>query len=376
MLKDSRITIIGRGIAGLAAAFELQKIGFSVVVIGPNDINRSATGAAVGLSSLKGQWHANKPLFSAKVDGHQFLMTWVKELETASGINIPQMTCSSYEPFWTMREYETIRERVFHRAFSGHTGATFTKPTNDLNELYEKAPLGTALYDRDFWFDPRIGIEALTKALQVRGVTFFDDEISKVEACESTLALEGKKSCYKSDRVIVAAGICADKILENSMITAPRQKGVYGETLVTPKFSRACPQIIHMGQRHLIGFEGGGRYGSSSLDTEDFSPGLRFEVPNGEGRLDVDSRFVDLGFNPSFSTTYAGVRGKYRDIAPCIGELKVPNSPRKVVLFSGFYKSGLQLAPLFAAKLAKYYSGSSAFLCEPQFSVGRFSSEF
>jgi glycine/D-amino acid oxidase-like deaminating enzyme len=160
------------------------------------------------------------------------------------------------------------------------------------------------------------------------------------------------------------------------MISRPKQKGVYGETLVTPKFSHACPQIIHMGQKHLIGFEGTGRFGSSALDTTDFSPGLRFKDGNGEGRLHMDPRFVDLGFNPSLSTTYAGVRGKYRDIAPCIGELKVPNSPRNVVVFSGFYKSGLQLAPLFSAKLAKFYAGSSAFLCETQFSVGRFSSEF
>jgi glycine/D-amino acid oxidase-like deaminating enzyme len=375
-MPNGSITIIGRGIAGLSAAFELTQHGLSVVVIGPNDINRSATGAAVGLSSLKGQWHANKPLFSAKVEGHRFLLTWVKKLEASSGIRIPQFLSSSLEPFWTMTEYEKIRERVFHRAFSGHTGATFTDTTSDLNDLYRMPPLGAALYDGDYWFDPRTALVALEQALKLKGVQIIDDQITKIEAAEATLALQGQAAWYKSDHIIIAAGICTDKILENSMISGPKQKGVYGETLVTPKFSHACPQIIHMGQKHLIGFEGTGRFGSSALDTDDFSPGLRFNDGNGEGRLDMDSRFVDLGFNPSLSTTYAGVRGRYRDIAPCIGELKVPNSPRKVVVFTGFYKSGLQLAPLFSAKLAKFYAGSSAFLCESQFSVGRFSSEF
>ena len=365
-MSNSSITIIGRGIAGLSAAYELVQL----------DINLSATGAAVGLSSLKGQWHANKPLFSAKVEGHRFLQGWVKKLEAASGMPIPQLLSSSLEPFWTMTEYEKIRERVFHRSFSGHTGATFTKTTSNLSGLYKVHPLGAALYDGDYWFDPRVGLPALEKALKLKGVQIIDDHITKVEAFQTTLVLRGRITSYKSDHVIVAAGICTDRILENSMISGPKQKGVYGETLVSPKFSHACPQIIHMGQKHLIGFEGRARYGSSSLDTEDFSPGQRFYTPNGEGRLGMDSRFVDLGFNPNLSTTFAGVRGKYRDIAPCIGELKVPNSPRKVVLFSGFYKSGLQLAPLFAAKLAKYYAGSSAFLCESQFSVGRFSSEF
>jgi glycine/D-amino acid oxidase-like deaminating enzyme len=375
-MLNTSITIIGRGIAGLSAAFELVQLGLSVVVIGPNDINQSATAAAVGLSSLKGQWHAKKPLFSAKVEGHRFLQNWVKRLEAASGMRIPQLLSSSLEPFWTMREYEKIRERVFHRAFSGHTGAVFINTCSDLSGLYKTPPLGAAKYDGDYWFDPRAGLSALEHALKLKGVPIIDDQIAKIEPVESTLVLQGKSKSHKSVHVIVAAGICTDKLLENSGISGPKQKGVYGETLVTPKFSRGCPQIIHMGQKHLIGFEGGARYGSSSLDTEDFSPGQRFDAINAEGKLHNDSRFVDLGFDPSLSTTYAGVRGKYRDIAPCIGELKVPNSPCKVVLFSGFYKSGLQLAPLFSAKLAKFYAGSSAFLCESQFSIGRFSSEF
>jgi len=373
MLNTGTITIIGRGIAGLATAFELRQLGLQVVVIGPNDIESTATAAAVGLSSLKGQWHANKPLFSAKVDGHRYLSNWIKKVEIVSGLKIPQLTTSSFEPFWTMKEYERIRERVFHRAFSGHTGATFTKTPIAVSRLYKIPPLGTAIYDGDYWFDPRIGLVALDQALVRLGVSLIDDEIEKIESFETGLVLIGRKSTYKSDQLIVAAGICSDKLLKNSMISAPKQKAVYGETLVSPRFSHDCPQIIHMGQRHLIGFEGTARYGSSSLDIEEFSPGRR---KNTEGRLDMDSKFVDLGFSPSLSTAYCGVRGKYRDIAPCIGDLKVPNSPRKVVLFSGFYKSGLQLAPLFASNLAKFYAGYSAFLCDPQFSVARFSSEF
>jgi len=374
MSNAGTITVIGRGIAGLAAAFELRRVGIPVVLIGSNDINRSATAAAVGLSSLKGQWHAKKPLFAAKVDGHRFLQGWIKEIEDISGLKIPHFTSRSYEPFWTIKEYETIRERVFHRSFSGHSGAEIVVETpSHLSRLFKAAPLGTALYDSDYWFDPRAGLNALEQALKVMGANFFDDEIVKIEAQEGSLILAGRKSHYKSERIIVAAGICSDKILLNSMISAPMQRGVYGETLATPKFSQASPQIIHMGQRHLIGFGGLGLFGSSSLDTNDFSPHRR-DAP--KAKLDVDFKFVEMGFDPSLSTVYSGVRGRYRDIAPCIGELKVPNSPHKVMLFAGFYKSGLQLAPLFAAKLAKFYSGSSAFLCEPQFSVARFSSEF
>jgi glycine/D-amino acid oxidase-like deaminating enzyme len=262
---------------------------------------------------------------------------------------------------------------VFHRAFSGHTGAVFADTPSELSKLYKNKPLGTAMYDSDFWFDPRAALVALERALGTDGVSIFDDEVEKIETDQSGLVLLGRGSTYKSTRVILAAGICSDKLLKNSKIPGPTQKGVYGETLVTHKFSQGCPQIIHMGQKHFIGFEGGAMYGSSSLDTDDFSPGRR---PNLEGALGMDSRFVDLGFNPSLSTTFSGVRGKYRDIAPCIGELNIPNSPHKVMLFSGFYKSGLQLAPLFASKLAKFYAGSSAFLCESQFSVARFSSEF
>lgn len=362
--------VIGRGIAGLTVAFELLKQRRSVAVIGPSSFEQCATGAAVGLSSLKGQYHASKPLFAAKVDGHRHLWPWLAEIEAVSGQLIPRFRSCSYEPFWSLTEYERIRERVFHRDFTGHTGAMLTSPDESIQNLFSLKIAGHAVYDGDLWFEPRTCMEALEKAITNLGGSIFDDSITRLVSDETRIRVEGINCSYKSEHLILAGGVYSDVILKNSGISGPKQKAVFGETIVTDRFSHGSPQIVHMGQKHLIGHDDTWRYGSSSYNIESFD-GLSHQCL--EPALYLDSRLAPDLFPNKFSTRYTGIRGRYQDIAPCIGELNLPDSQRKIMLFCGFYKSGLQLAPLFAKKLASFYCLPQAFLFEPQFSVSRFS---
>lgn len=364
------ILVIGRGIAGLAVAFELLKHRKKAVVIGPASLERTASAAAVGLSSLKGQYHASKPLFAAKVDGHKHLWPWLAEIEAISGLTIPRFQSCSHEPYWSLMEYERIRERVFHRTFSGHTGARFSNPDEAVQALFSQPFLGHAIYDGDLWFDPRKCLEALEVAIVKLGGLLIDETVARIVKDGEAVRAEGVENSFKSEHLILAAGIYSDTILNNSGILAPKQRAVFGETLVTDKFSQGSPHIVHMGQKHLIRHQGGWSYGSSSINIESFD-GSDFE--SAEPALQQDSRLTAGLLSNRFSTRYTGIRGRYPDIAPGMGELKLPDSKAKIMIFSGFYKNGLQLAPFFAEKLARYYGSSSAFLCESQFSIARFS---
>lgn len=372
MSQDQPVLIVGRGIAGLSAAFALGLRGISVAVIGPDQPSSAATHAAVGLSSLKGQHHAQKPLFAAKVEGHLALWSWLTEVESVSGLPIPRCRSLGYEPYWTVTEYERIRERVFHRSFAGHTGAE-TVPTLPpaVEQRFVDRPRGSAVYDSEIWYDPRSCMRALEAAILRAGGRVFDDIVTRIETSGSRLCAIGQGERYESPHLILAAGVHCDQVLEASGIKGPKQKAVFGETLVFDNLPHSSPQIIHMEKKHLVAFGQQVLFGSSSVSLNDSSGYV------GEGHnpaLDLDPRLRGIDFNNSFSTRLQGIRGRYSDIAPCVGLLNLPKSEAKLMLFSGFYKSGLQLAPLFAAKLASYYAGCSAFFCDSQFSVDRFSS--
>jgi glycine/D-amino acid oxidase-like deaminating enzyme len=368
---DQSVLIIGRGIAGLSAGYALSGVGVKVVIIGPAESTSTATHAAVGLSSLKGQFHAQKPLFAAKVDGHRMLWSWLQEVESASEVPIPRFQVPSFEPYWTVTEYEFIRERVFHRSFSGHTGAVTGDLPSAVLARFKDCPRGAAVYDGDIWYDPRSCLRALAAAITRRGGLIVDDSVLRIKTEESCLHVVGSGNEYVSPHVILAAGVGCDKVLEASGIKAPKQKAVFGETLVFDKLPHSSPQIIHMGKKHMVAWEDMAMYGSSS---ELLGEAGGYLQKDDNPTLDLDQRLSIVGVNNTFSTRLSGIRGRYTDMAPCVGPVNLPGSEAQLILFSGFYKSGLQLAPLFAGKLASFFCDSSAFFCDPQFSVARFSS--
>lgn len=368
-------TVIGRGIAGLSTAFALLQKGFKVTVIGPNSPLTTATHAAVGLSSLKGQFHAKKPLFAAKVAGHLFLPNWLASIELVSKLPIPRFFADSIEPYWTLKDFERIRERVFHRDFSGHTGARLDSAIT--SAYLSENPLGAAVYDSDFWYDPRIALQSLERAISSLGGTLDDRLVHSIHQKNGIEAVLTVDKPIKSDHCILAAGIYSNKILENSGIKAPKMRAVAGETLLFDKLSADYPQIIHIGKSHFVRTNDAALFGSSSFDIAEL-PALN-DLKEGRVNLGADdfkpSRSLKIDTSIK-SICYKGVRARFADMGPGVGELNVPESKNKLILFSGFYKSGLQLAPLFAQNLSNFFDASSAFLCPPKFFLSRFPAFF
>lgn len=381
MVMNRPVLVVGRGIAGLAMGFALASRRIPVRVIGQSS-GAAATTAAVGLSSIKGQYHAQKPLFAAKVAGHAMLWDWLNAVESAAGSSIPRFQALAYEPYWSVTEYERIRERVFHRAFSGHTGAVMGLLPDTIQARFKAAPLGAAVYDGEIWYDPRAALSVLEVAIRNLGGDVVDGIVERIESSDGEVALICGQDRYESPHCVLAAGYHTNDVLEASRIKAPKQTGVFGETLLFDNLPRSFPQIIHMDKTHLVVSEGRLLFGSSSISLEAMGkvPPTLSAATGGyvdnthNAALRLDGRLSSEALNNKFSTVLSGIRGRYQDIAPCIDLLKLPESENKILLFSGFYKSGLQLAPFFAEKLASSFASLNVFLPDPKFSFARFSS--
>jgi glycine oxidase len=367
--------VIGRGIVGLAVAFALMRSGRKVTVIGPRDRPGSATTAAVGLSSLKGLVLAKKPLFAAKMAAHEALPRWLREVEAAAGVPIVHSTAGVFEPFADLKAFDGIRERVFHREFTGCLRVNVVPREG----LQTAIPLlarsrGAFHYVRDLWLEPVSCLAALELALRRNGAVFLDPPVDRLRPTGDGrgVMVEGSGLSLKGRDVVVAAGVFSDGILMGSGLSLPPQELVEGETARAEMGSATglmgFSALMRSGKTNMVIHQGRAWAGSTD----------RAKVSLDTCQLDavavalLAEKLADATAFSAFLPPVWGVRGRYRDRAPAIGPLFFPGCGRPVWVALGFYKSGIQLAHLFAQKLAMHIAGAPLFAADGPFWTSRF----
>ena len=368
MTSASPIFIIGRGIAGLSTALELLRVGRTVVVIGPANAENAGTQAAVGLSSTKGAILAGKPLFTLKKMGYDGLRNWLRRLEEETNLKIPQFWTGSTELFFDLTGYERIRNRVFHRKFTG----AFRAERLGQEGLHRVGlRLGTNCgdaaggfhYSGDGWFDPRRTLEVLEVAIRLRGGVFIDAVVERVIEAEPGVKLETSKGPLTAFDVIIAAGWFSDSILAKSIryevAQTIRQLPFGGDTFLGIDETLQDEQILVQFQKSTyVAFSGQRIFGSSCYRVPDSGPDA--DAARHEGLNGLIPKGFKLGLQKSTLThSIWGLRGRAPDRQPLFGPLFLPSGNRRIWLVSGLYKNGLQLGPIFAREIARIFSLSN-----------------
>lgn len=356
-MADLTAHVVGRGIIGLSVAYELQKRGWHIFVVGPAQHSGSATGAATGLSSLRGQVATRSPLFTAKMRSHKLLATWLDEVATVSRVEIPCSFKGIVEPATDLKGFEGIRRKVFHRTWTGCLNVSLASASY-LPFRPGSGPRGVHFtYHGDGWFDPEACLEALIGALARRGAQFCEQPVDKL--CPSpgkNIEVVTPAGSFNAKTVVLAAGIFSDQILKNSGISIESQCPVEGETLVAE---------LEQGE-HGVDLPAGFRFDGYSLLLN--GPRVRFGSSSrarptlrdcGISPCEIEKlskRAARLLPQPTDFVGKWGVRGRFFDRYPAIGPIRLPRFPTGLWLATGFYKNGLQLAPLFAQQLASMLS--------------------
>lgn len=359
------VHIVGRGIVGLSLGWELARKGWSVTMVGPREAPGTASVAAVGLSSVKGQLVGQKPLFQAKLKGHEFLRGWLHRLELEAGRILPRDLRGVVETFDDMTGYDGIHERVFHREFAGcHRMRLLDRAGLELRGVtrVEARACGGFLYFRDLWFDPRLALEQLEACLLRRGSTFRESPVRAV-------ALGGKDgpSLHCDDgivptfRTILACGAASTAVLAASGITHFPMQGVAGETLFGP--NPGIPEmLLRRGKTNMVTTSSATIVGST-------------DYPEGGIRPDPFATLalpVFLLNRRAETHVVSGVRARFRDRCPAVGPATATMGRDGLWVALGFYKNGLQLGPLFAQSLAHWLDSGEPDELSPAFQTTRF----
>ena len=360
-MSRCEVAVIGRGIIGLCVAQALMERGWHVTVIGPQALYGTASRAAVGTSNLKGNISAEHPFFALKIAAHRGLEAWLGKLERLSKRPIARSFTGAFEPFTHVDDYRYVRERVFHRQFTGCRDAKvveqqWLKAHFPRHEGFTSQTLGAYHYYRDLWFDPEQCLDALEALLQQQGALFLDDPVDAVvPQADGGIELRLAGHGLRVSEVVLAAGIFSNQVLVNSGIPGVLQEPVEGETLIA-QLSGVDPLSLKVGKMNYVVHDGILRAGSSSRRQSDLLKCA--PCPESAAFLCQDAqRFINFD---SYRTAW-GIRGRFKNRMPGIGSVFFPGfRSHRLWLALGFYKNGLQLGHLFANNLASLMEDSTA----------------
>ncbi len=358
---DHSVAIIGRGIAGMAAAFRFALAGISTVVVGPVAVPGSATQVAQGLVTNKGLILARDPLYGLKLRGQRQLGAWLSDIERFAKMSIPRAFVGAVEPFWSESEYLALRSRIYKMQFDGFTAnEVWTKQQIEKStaaSLLAPGAIGGFYYPFDGWFDPQATLLALERAARTLGVSFVEEPCVRIafDRPGVRVQLESTAPLLVGD-VVMAAGYFCKSILDQSGLPSQMLRPVLGLNMLlprTPTQNSAIP-VVH-GLHSLVTTDQHLILGSSSSLGDWSSPSQDTLASNAEQLTQVAANFTAVLPELRAGASHRwGVRLNATDRRPVVGFCDYGGG-RRLGFLTALYKSGLLIADQCAQQLLEAY---------------------
>lgn len=334
------IGIIGTGICGLAAAFELNRRGLPTTVFGK--LEDSASRCAQGNVAIKGLTTPESELFAAKMAGQKALRTLLATL-VQHGLSV-KILPGLIEPYADQSAAQAIAQRVY-RGLDPRQFGTETRQLDSTLWSYREA----WFYPDDFWFCARECLHALQQYLQQRGVIFVDDHIHGVSYADDAWVLSSAHGEKTVQDIIVAAGERSPTLL--------RQLGCEDLPLI-PVPGVSVDWMIHTGAKSPQGFVSGTNGGAILADRVRLgSTSLKDPSQSEAEQVTKLQRTFAAYFNPQRAWFNApikvdsGVRMRTADRLPVIGARPSRHSGKNIWVITGMHKNGWQVGLLASWQL-------------------------
>lgn len=347
-----RIIIIGSGVAGCAAAYELAKRGCEVTVIDRNDAGR-ATDAAAGIICPWLSQRRNQDWYRLVREGARHYRRLIPELEQLGETDTGYRQVGALSLF----PCEEKLEKAYERALSRREDAPEIGEVRKLDEIQVKIAYPPAAEGYRALFvtgaarvNGRQLRLALTRAAQSYGAHFLEGDAVLEGAADGCLTVRTETGSFSADKLVFATGAWPPA-LEAAGIRLDVRGQKAQIVHLDPHDSGApdWPVIIPPGDQYLLSFDDGTvAAGATHEDDHVFSP----EASAGGIREVLDKALTTAPglSHAEWLGAKVGVRPFTPGFLPIAGETA---ACKGLYVINGLGASGLTAGPVLGKLIAQ-----------------------
>jgi len=350
-----KVIVIGAGILGASAAYQLSKLGAEVIIIDRKDAGQ-ATDAAAGIICPWLSQRRNKAWYRLAKAGASFYPSLIQELEAAGNAGTGYAKVGALCIHDDLKKLLAIKERAELRREDAPEIGELTLLTD--REAKEKFPLLSEGYHALYVagaarVDGRQLRESLLRAAQRNGAQMIEgDAILEHDHHEISCVRVGQQTFW-ADEVMVCAGAWSNALLHplGIMVNVRYQKAQIMHLHFTgPDDTEQWPVVMPPTDQYLLAFADqniviGATHENdvAGYDTTVTAGGMQELLNKGlqtaAGLADCSLNEIRVGFRPFTA-----------DFLPVLG--RVPGW-KKLIVANGLGSSGLTMGPFLGEQLAK-----------------------
>ncbi|HUQ72465.1 MAG TPA: glycine oxidase ThiO [Planctomycetaceae bacterium] len=352
------VVIIGGGVIGLSAAFELAESGLSVRVLEQGTPGREASWAGAGMLPPGNPDVATGPEPLLRGHSHCRWPEWVARTTARSGIDPEYARCGSLEipldsdpsefknqiATW---ESEGVAVELLTRS-QLHEHHYFL--SDDITSAYRLPECGQVR-------NPRL-LKSLMMACESLRAPIITGQpvIGFYWNGDRILAARTASEVYTADHFVIAGGAWSGGLLQQLGLDIPI-KPIRGQIVLLEQRSLPFRCVLQSGSRYLVPRRDGRILVGATEEDVGF---LKANTSGGvQGLLEFATRLVPSLRRAEFERCWSGLRPYREGGLPLIG--RSPRA-RNVVIATGHFRAGLQLSPVTAVLVRQLVCGQPTLL--------------
>ncbi len=362
------VIVLGGGIIGASAAYELAKEGAKVALLDKNRFGSGASGSSAAMLEFQLEAGRGEPFFSLPRASNALFPQLEAEIKALTGLGFDYDPCGILQVALTPEEADLLRQEVERQARLG-LRAEWWSAEALVKKLPQLSPtnFGGAFFAEDGQVDAPKFLAAMLKAAEAGGVVSYEEEgeISLLLSEHGkVVGVSSGRKTLTAERIVIASGAWTDSLLSPLGIRLGIEP-VRGQLAVYDSPNKALPHPVYTkGGVYLVPKQG---YLLAGTTTEFVGFDNR-TTPEGRSFIaeSVGKLMPSLVPWPLRHMT-AGLRPGTPDGLPFLGPLP---EFENVIIVAGHYRNGVLLAPITARIVSALCQGR-----KPPVSITPFSPE-
>jgi glycine oxidase len=346
----TQVHVVGGGVIGLSAAWELSRNGHEVTVVAPTPGRDGASWVAAGmLAPVTEAQFGESALTALLLEGARRWPAFAATLEAESGCSIGYDTTGTLTVALDASDRASLDDLL---AYQHSLGLSATRRTASecraLVPALSPSLRGGIDVPGDHQVDNRALLAALVEANRAAGVTFDEGTVTAVGAGPELVLTDGRR--LRPDQVVLAAGVGLPDIAGLDAAPRPEIRPVKGHILrlgpapgtAAPLLRRTVRGLVRGHSVYLVPRRDGSLVVGATVEERGDDTTVQAGAVH---ELLCDARAIVPGVDElELREAAAGLRPGTPDNTPRIGWSGIDD----VAVATGHYRNGILLAPLTA----------------------------